>query len=105
MVVEIMTCSLNFRFPLFPYLFVLCKERLGEMIQEEVRVGRWLSFQVSANGPNIFHLFFADDVLLFAKAIPSQARVIYKILEDICFVSGLKVSLQKSRAFASVGVT
>jgi hypothetical protein len=61
--------------------------------------------QVSANGPSISHLFFADDVLLFAKAKPSQARVINKILEDFCSISGLKVSLEKSRAFASAGVT
>ena len=83
--------------PLSPYLFVLCMERLGEMIQEEVRVGRWLPLQVSANGPTISHLFFVDDVLLFAKSKPSKARVINKILDDFCSISGLKVSLDKSR--------
>jgi len=91
--------------PLSPYLFVFCMERLGEMIQEEVRVGRWLPLQVSANGPTISHLFFADDVLLFAKSKPSQERLINNILDDFCSISGLKVSLDKSRVFASAGVT
>ena len=91
--------------PLSPYLYVFCMERLGEMIQDEVRVGRWLPLQASANGPSISHLFYADDELLFAKAKPSQARVINKILEDVCSISGLKVSLEKSRAFASADVT
>jgi len=40
--------------------------------------------------------FFADDVLLFTKAKPSQAQVINKISEDFCSISGLKVSLEKS---------
>jgi len=31
---------------------------LGEMIHEEVRVGRCPPLQVSANGTNISHLFF-----------------------------------------------
>lgn len=78
--------------PLSLYLFVLCMERLGEMILKEVGIGNWLPVQVSKNGPKFFHLFFADDVLLFAKAKVSQARLIGGVLEKFCGMSGLKLA-------------
>jgi hypothetical protein len=91
--------------PLSPYLFVLCMERLGGMITNEVNANRWMPIQLSRNGPSFSHLFFADDVLLFGKAKVSQARQISKVLENFCAFSGLKVSLEKSVIFASAGVT
>lgn len=91
--------------PLSPYLFVLCMERLGMMIEEAVTNHAWTPLKLSKDGPQISHLFFADDVLPFAKAKPSQARFISNLLQSFCSFSGLKVSLEKSRAFASKGVT
>lgn len=79
-------------------------ERLGELITREVQNGNWIPCQISKGGPRVSHLFFADDVLLFAKAKPSQVQLIANILKKFCMVSGLKVSLEKSRAFASKGV-
>lgn len=58
--------------PLSPYLFVLCMERLAHMIQHEVGAGRWKPVTISQGGPGITHLFFANDVLLFAKAEVAQ---------------------------------
>src|ERR1044072_9788922 len=49
--------------------------------------------------------FFADDVLLFAKAKISQIRLIQGILNDFCSASGMKVNIAKSRAFAGPAVT
>lgn len=91
--------------PLSPYLFVLCMERLGDMISAQVQQKKWLPITISKNGPKVSHLFFADDVLLFAKAKPSQARLIANVLQSFCALSGFKVSVKKSRAFASKGVT
>ncbi|XP_019189019.1 PREDICTED: uncharacterized protein LOC109183394 [Ipomoea nil] len=52
-----------------PYLFVLCIERLCHIITEAVTQGRWKGIKVSRNGPSsISHLFFADDMVLFAEA-------------------------------------
>lgn len=74
------------------------------MISKEVRDRNWMPIQISRNGPCISHLIFADDVLLFAKARVSQAKVIKKVLDDFCAMSGLKISLQKSKMSASAGV-
>ncbi|XP_057419022.1 uncharacterized protein LOC130713254 [Lotus japonicus] len=87
--------------PLSSYLFVLCMERLAHMINHEVRQGQWKPVQISQGGPGISHLFFADDVLLFAKAEVAQVRNIYRVLEDFCGASGLKINLSKSKAMAS----
>lgn len=65
--------------PLSSYLFVLCMERLGAIITFVVQQGHWQPLCLTCDGPRISHLFFADDVLFFGKATPSQA----------CFVSDL----------------
>lgn len=59
---------------------------------------------MSKDGPKISHLFFADDVLLFTKAKPSQARLVANVLQDFCSFSGMKVNIDKSRALAAKGV-
>lgn len=48
--------------PLSPYLFVLCMERLGHLIDREVRKGSWKPIKAGRNSPGISHLFFADDL-------------------------------------------
>lgn len=59
---------------------------------------------ISSAGPVISHLFFADDVLLFAKANVSQMHLIHKLLSDFCMASGLQINVSKSRAFVGPGV-
>lgn len=53
--------------PISPYLFVLCLERLGHMIEEKVEEGRWNPVSLSREGPQISHLCFVDDLILFVK--------------------------------------
>lgn len=90
--------------PLSPYLFVLCMERLAILIQDAINQGHWLPVSISSNGPAISHLFFADDVLLFAKAKVSQMQMIHSLLSQFCLASGLRINVAKSRAFVGAGV-
>lgn len=49
----------------------------------------------------ISHLFFADDLMLFAEASENQIRLIMDCLNSFSEMSGLKVNLSKSLIFCS----
>lgn len=74
------------------------------MITDAVRNGEWLPMKLSRDGPKISHLFFADDVLLFTKAIVSQAMLVKRGVDNFCGVSRLRINIAKSKMFASLGV-
>ncbi|KAL4353303.1 hypothetical protein GQ457_06G005280 [Hibiscus cannabinus] len=87
--------------PLSPYLFVLCMDRLSQAIQSSVMAGRWRPIHLTRNGPPLSHLFFADDMVLFAEATMEQVGVIRGILNGFCQASGHKVSISKTQIFFS----
>ncbi|KAG8365030.1 hypothetical protein BUALT_Bualt18G0060600 [Buddleja alternifolia] len=95
------SCGLRQGDPLSPYLFVLCMERLGYMIEEATWKGRWKPVAMCRGGPKISHLFFADDLLLTAKVTLSNAWTIKDVLDEFCGLSGLKVNISKSKIFFS----
>jgi len=74
--------------PLSPYLFVLCMERLCQLIDFEVGNKNWKPINLSRGGPKISHVCFADDLILFAEASVVQIRVIRRVLERFCLSSG-----------------
>lgn len=47
------------------------------------------------------HLFFADDLLLFGHATPSQVALTKRLLDHFCSLSGQKVSMAKTKMFFS----
>ena len=53
------------RDPLSPYLFLICLEALNCQLQQAARSEAIRGFSLCKNGPEISHLFFADDTLLF----------------------------------------
>lgn len=54
--------------PLSPYLFVLCMERLCHMIDKAVIDKHWKPIKLYRGGPQLSHICFADDLILFAEA-------------------------------------
>ncbi|CAA7060939.1 unnamed protein product [Microthlaspi erraticum] len=91
--------------PLSPYLFVLCLERLCHLIDTSMVRGEWKPIRLSRGGPQLSHICFADDLILFAEASFSQIKIIRRILERFCEASGQKVSLEKSKIFFSGNVS
>ncbi|KAA3453419.1 reverse transcriptase [Gossypium australe] len=53
--------------PLSPFLFVLCMEWLGNCIKHEMGKCRWHLIRLARSGPDISHLFFADDLVIFVN--------------------------------------
>ncbi|KAH9665427.1 putative ribonuclease H protein [Citrus sinensis] len=83
--------------PLSLYIFVLCIERLGHRISQAVVDGSWKPIRLVKHGTPLTHLFFADDLLLFAEASIDQAYIIDAVLENYCRRSYLGVPLLHSR--------
>ncbi|GKV23692.1 hypothetical protein SLEP1_g33394 [Rubroshorea leprosula] len=90
--------------PLSPYLFILVMERLAHMIQKRVASRTWQPFKLSRGGVSLSHLFFADDLMLFAQASTAQLDIIMDCLNQFAKSSGLVLNLQKSKLFFSPNV-
>lgn len=90
--------------PISPYLFVLCIEKLFQMISLAMDHRDWRSIKVSREGPLLSHLAFVDDVLLFVEAREDQILLIKQILNLFYRCSGQKISEEKTRIFFSKNV-
>ena len=92
--------------PLSPYLFVLIMEKFAHMIQTEVKEENWKPFRLKKKDTCLSqsHLFFTDDLFLFAEADMDQAAIVRACLDDFCAASGEKVNNLNSRVFLSKNV-
>ena len=90
--------------PFSPYLFIFCMEVLDHLIEEKCRDNQWNLVKSSNNGVAISHLFFADDLVLFAKANHGNCSTIRDVLDSFCAKSGQSISESKSRVYFSLNV-
>ena len=90
--------------PLSPYLLILYMEFLGQFIQEKCHANLWQPVKVSQSGPTFSHMFFADDLILFARVDATNCSTIRDVLDSFCKISGQTVSEAKSRVFFSPNV-
>ncbi|KAK3221803.1 hypothetical protein Dsin_008828 [Dipteronia sinensis] len=90
--------------PLSPYLFPICAEGLSCILRQAVINNRMAGFQCIRAGPNISHLFFADDCLLFSKASEKDCRTIKYVLDAYAKVSGQIINFKKSSLCVSKSI-
>ena len=74
------------------------------MIEEKCEANLWVPVRASRSGPFFSHLFFADDLMLFANADQDNCNTIKSVLHDFCLRIGQRVSEAKSRVFFSPNV-
>lgn len=91
--------------PLSPYLFILCMEVLGALITEKCEAKLWDPVKVAPRGIAFSHLFFTDDLVLFAKADKKNCIAIKDAIETFCVLYGQKVSDEKSCVFFSPNIS
>ena len=87
--------------PLSPYLFIMCMEVLGFLILRRCEEKLWVPIRASRGRLAFSHLFFADDLILFAKADLKNCISVRETLDTFCELSGQKVSLNKSKVYFS----
>ena len=91
--------------PISPYLFLLCMEFLGAQISAMCEEKRWDKIKASKNGPSFSHIFYADDLMLFAKANSKNCNAILEVLENFCNMAAQRINVNKSRIFFSPNVS
>lgn len=62
-------------------------------------------FSLCQNGPQISHLFFVGDTLLFCKAELREVQVIWSILKKYELASGQKINIDKTNLFFGKSVS
>ena len=90
--------------PLSPYIFILCMEFLGQLIEGKCNEKLWNPVKASRSEPSYSHLFFVNDLVLFAKVNQANCIVIREVLDTFCEKSGQTISESKSRVFFSPNV-
>ena len=85
--------------PLSPFLFLLCMEGLHGLINNAARRGDIKGFLLCRGGPELTHLLFTDDSLLFCRATLEECEKVLQILESYKQASGQKVNRNKTAFF------
>ena len=73
--------------PPSPYLFILCMEFLGQLIEEKCNAKLWQPVKASCGGPAFSHIFFANDLVLFAKTDHVNCSVVKDVIDAFCNAS------------------
>ncbi|KAA3466579.1 reverse transcriptase [Gossypium australe] len=87
--------------PLSPFLFLLCSEGLSALIRLAKEEGLIKGAKASRRGPEISHLLFANDCILFREATKEGAGQLKRILKEYEKCSGQCVNFNKSTIFYS----
>ena len=90
--------------PLFPFLFLLHTKGLHGLIQQAARAG-YKGSSLHHKGPELTHLLFTDDSLLFCRVTTDEYTQLLGILDCYESVLGQKVNKNKTPIFFSKSTT
>lgn len=74
--------------PLSPYLFILCAEGLSTLLNKAEQKGRIIGLSIARGVSKVYHIFFADDSLLFCRVSISEWANVQGILDKYKMASG-----------------
>ena len=89
--------------PISPYLFLLVAEGLSCLLKSAAPNENIRGIKVAEGAPEVNHLLFADDSLLFFDATPEMAMRVDSLLQRYCEASGQHINKDKSAIFFSKG--
>ena len=79
-------------------------EYLGFLIQRECIAKKWTPLKAFRENVEVSHLFFADDLMLFAKASEKGSEAIKDVLDLFCEESSQRIIYEKSHIYFSPNV-
>uniref|UniRef100_A0A8R7VH72 Reverse transcriptase domain-containing protein n=1 Tax=Triticum urartu TaxID=4572 RepID=A0A8R7VH72_TRIUA len=74
--------------PLSPFLFLFVADALSALLSKSVNEGSLNGVSICRGAPEISHLLFADDTLLFFEASGQQANVVKGLLNTYSSATG-----------------
>lgn len=87
--------------PLSPYLFILCVEGLLCLIKNVVLRKSRKGIRMGPRAPQLSHIFFADDYLLFLHDTHENTQTLLSVFHTYEIIYGQKVTISKSLIFFS----
>ncbi|KAL9662425.1 hypothetical protein QQ045_027258 [Rhodiola kirilowii] len=90
--------------PLLPYLFLICTEWFALKLRQWQVENKLKGIRICRGAPEITHLLFADDSVVFLRATMSNVTNLKKVLMMYEEVSGQKINLVKSKICFSKNV-
>ncbi|KAA3475399.1 reverse transcriptase [Gossypium australe] len=87
--------------PLSPFLFLICREGLSSLMRLAIQGNILRGVKASRSGPQVSHLLFADDSILFGEATERGAPSLKQILIEYENCSGQCVNYDKYIVFFS----
>ncbi|KAJ6856768.1 hypothetical protein NC651_038440 [Populus alba x Populus x berolinensis] len=84
--------------PLSPYLFIVCMEYLSRMLQIAT-LSPSFRFHPKCDTLGIYHLAFADDVILLSRGDRHSVSTLFQQLHTFGRTSGLEINASKSSIF------
>ncbi|XP_059294764.1 uncharacterized protein LOC132047797 [Lycium ferocissimum] len=90
--------------PISPSLFALSAKLLSIMLNKLQRRRGYKGFYMADHGPQINHLAFADDMIIFMSGHKKSIRLIMKTLATYEATSGQKINKAKSYFMVASGV-
>ena len=83
---------------------MICAEGFSFLLKQAKVQDRLTGLKIAQGAPNLCHLFFTDDFLIFYKANADEASQLKRILEAYKQVSGQLINVEKSSLFFSRNV-
>ncbi|CAN0898595.1 LINE-1 retrotransposable element ORF2 protein [Linum grandiflorum] len=87
--------------PLSPLLFSLCSEGLSRLLRHAAASRTLCGIRINHRAPEISHLMFADDTILFLRVNRTAIGSILQLLSTYHRLSGQRVNLGKSSVLFS----
>ncbi|XP_022004091.1 uncharacterized protein LOC110901585 [Helianthus annuus] len=85
--------------PISPFLFVIVVEALSCMIRKACDLGLLKGVTLPNDGPNVSHLFYADDAIIMGEWSKENILNVVRILKCFYACSGLHINFVKSNLF------